>query len=35
MLGVQQVGMVEGLALAFIDRPGVAVPEAGELRRRP
>ena len=27
--------MVEGLALPLVDRPGVAVPEAGELRRRP
>ncbi len=35
MLGVKQVGVVEGLALALVDRPGIAVPEAGELRRRP
>jgi hypothetical protein len=35
MRRVHQIGMVEGLALALVDRPGVAVPEAGELRCRP
>ena len=32
---VIKVGVVEGLALALVDRPGIAVPEAGELRGRP
>ena len=27
--------MVEGLALALVDRPGIAVPEAGKFRGRP
>ena len=35
MMGVIEVGVVEGLALALVDRPGIAVPEARELRCRP
>src|ERR1019366_6945049 len=35
MLGVVEIGVVEGLALAFVDRAGIAVPKTVELRRRP
>ena len=31
MLGVVEVGPVQGLALAFVDRPRIAVPEALEV----
>ena len=32
---MQQVGVVERLALAFVDRAGITVPEAGKLGGRP
>jgi hypothetical protein len=35
MMGVQQIRVVERLALTFIDRPGVAVAEPGKLGGRP
>ena len=35
MMRVQEVGLVERLALALVDRAGVAVTEPGELRCRP